>query len=76
MSALERWAARLLYLAIAPFVVVVGLLLDIHDSMVRVATAVCIALGNGDAELTGRVAVRGFYVVISCGLIRAFLGDS
>jgi hypothetical protein len=75
MSALERWAARVVYLAVAPFVVVGGLLLDIYDSMVRVATAVSAALGHGDPELTGRLAVRGSFVVVSCGLIRAFLGD-
>jgi hypothetical protein len=76
VSALERWAARLVYLAVAPFAVFVGLLVDLDRFLIRVAHAVSAALGHGDPELAALLAVRGSFVVVSCGLIRAFLGDS
>jgi len=51
MSAVERSAARLVYLVLAPFVVVGGLLADLHAAMIRVATTVCDAFGWDDPAL-------------------------
>lgn len=64
MSAVERWAARLLYLVLAPFVLVGGLLADLHFAMVRVATAVCDAFGWDDPALP-EVAVGGVNLAIA-----------
>ena len=50
-STAVRWAARLVYCAMAPFVLVGGLLVDIHGSMVRVARIVCGEFGWDDPAL-------------------------
>tara|TARA_B100001094_G_C18128753_1_gene771005 strand:- start:1238 stop:1489 length:252 start_codon:yes stop_codon:yes gene_type:complete len=47
-SAAVRWAARLVYCAMAPFVLVVGLLVDLHSFLLRVARTVHNAFGGID----------------------------
>lgn len=47
-SAAVRWAARLAYCAIAPFVLVGGLITDLHSFLLRVAIAVHDAFGGID----------------------------
>ncbi len=50
-SAAVRWAARLVYCAMAPLVLVGGLLVDLHSFLLRVAWIVFGAFGGSDLSL-------------------------
>lgn len=72
MSGVEWWAARLVYLVLAPFVLVGGLLADLYAAMVRVVTTVCVAFGWDDPASASEAAVA-FLVGAVClaGLVLA-----
>ena len=66
-AAVERWAARLVYLTMAPFVLAFGLLVDLHDAMVRVATTVCDAFGwDGPSAVDASELLSGIIIVSVC----------
>ena len=50
-SAAVRWAARLVYCAMAPLVVVGGLLVDLHSFNLRVVRTVYYAFGGDDTAV-------------------------
>lgn len=68
MSAVERWAARLVYFVLAPFVLVGGLLAELHAAMVRVTTTVGVAFGWDDPALPDRAVGVVNFSIASVGL--------
>jgi hypothetical protein len=69
-SAAVRWAARLVYCAMAPFVLVGGLLVDLHSFNRRVVRTAVFAFGGDESAADGLI---GFgYGVIFLAFTLAF----
>ena len=71
-SAAVRWAARLVYCAMAPFVLVVGVLVDLHSFNLRVVRTVYDAFGGDDTAVPE--VITGFVNgVIAIASLLAFI---
>ena len=71
-SAAVRWAARLVYCAMAPFVLVGGLLLDLNWFVLRVARTVHNAFGGDDPAVPEGI-VGVLYAVTIIATVAALL---
>ncbi len=73
-SAAVRWAARLAYCAMTPFVLVGGLIVDLHSFNLRVAITVHDAFG-GDDPAVPEVAVGMVNLAVgSVGVAGSMIG--
>ena len=71
-SAAVRWTARLVYCAMAPFVLVGGLLVDLHSFNLRVVRTVYDAFG-GDDPAVPEVIIGFVDGVIAISSLLAFI---
>ncbi len=71
-SAAVRWAARLVYCAMAPFVLVGGLLVDLHSFLFRVAWIVFGAFGESDPAVPEMIVILLYAVTFIATFIAIF----